>query len=134
MMYIHVHLDLSLIYYTPEFHDSDDWNYSEDFSTADHHDDPMPSLYSVKQRISSDAWEGVRELLRMACVESHILPENQVCVACSSTEANIWCRRCGANAFFCEECWRASHERVNIFHVPEFWEVTTDLYVLFSVL
>ena len=84
----------------------------------------LPNLYTIKQKIATDAWHAIREQLRNVCVESYVLPDNQLCISCATVDAKMWCRRCGHNAFFCPECWESSHETMNIFHTPEVWEVT----------
>ena len=86
--------------------------------------DELPSLYSMKQRVAADAWEAVRKKLRDACIESTPLPDEQLCIHCSMVEAQMWCRRCGACAYFCKECWSSCHAKLNIFHTPVTWEVS----------
>ena len=86
-------------------------------------DKTLPSLYSVKQKAASNAWRVVRERLRNVCVEGASMPDDQLCISCACAEATMWCMRCGALAYFCNECWKRCHAKVNIFHTPQIWEV-----------
>ncbi len=105
-----------------QFCDDYDWDPLASFSNELNKRD-LPSLYAVKQEITTVSWQAVREKLRNACVESYILPDDQLCMICSIAKADMRCTRCGSNAYFCQECWTASHKTINIFHTPEVWEV-----------
>ena len=83
--------------------------------------DELPSLYSVKQRVAAAT---VKKKLRDACIETTPLPDEQLCIHCSMVEAEMWCRRCGACAYFCKEFWSSCHAKFNIFHTPVAWEVS----------
>ena len=61
-----------------------------------------------------------------AAVDESALPNNQLCAFCCDN-AILWCRMCGPVAYFCEKCFLKQHEKVNLFHVPERWEVSMDI-------
>ena len=48
----------------------------------------------------------------------------QECLNCKK-EAGLRCLGCAPAAFFCEDCFSDLHMVVNIFHVPERWQVPT---------
>ena len=118
-----------------EDYDVDDVNYDDDTDewgsmdetifrgvTSTHEN--LPNLYSVKQKVASDSWKAMREAIRNVCVEGAALPDGQLCVICLSDEATLWCVRCGASAYYCNDCWMSSHSKVNIFHIPQVWAVS----------
>ncbi|XP_019857881.1 PREDICTED: uncharacterized protein LOC109586148 [Amphimedon queenslandica] len=84
--------------------------------TDDDDDAHFESLYDVKERHAASAWENMRCQLRNACIESLVM-DDQPCMECSS-EAEMWCQRCGSRAFYCKECWFHCHSKRNIFHTP----------------
>ena len=73
------------------------------------------SLHDV-DRYAASAWGNIRCRLRNACIESLVM-DDQTCMECSS-EAEMWCQRCGSYAFYCKECWFHCHSKRNIFHTP----------------
>ena len=84
----------------------------------------VPNLYSVKEREKVSSWGRIRDVMRNTWVESFVLPDGSFCIICMEAVAKLWCRRCGARAYYCQDCWTKSRTSVNIFHTPELWEVS----------
>lgn len=51
------------------------------------------------------------------------MPINQLCITCGNVEALFRCQLCGPCGFYCWDCFETCHQRTNIFHVAEKWEV-----------
>ena len=83
------------------------------------------SLHTVNQRSSTSAWAQIRPMLRKVAVECSAMPENQSCLICSKS-ALYRCLQCGANAYYCRECYNQVHCAVNMFHVGEIWQVRKE--------
>lgn len=80
------------------------------------------SLYSIKQKSTVAAWELVRGDLLHCAVECFSMPNEQLCMNCSSL-ADTRCIQCGPRAFYCSECCIDAHSKINLFHTPELWQV-----------
>ena len=82
-----------------------------------------PSLHSIARKASSASWQQVRGSMLNACIEIHALPPGQLCIVCQK-QALCRCIQCAPWAFYCCNCWKESHKKVNIFHKGEIWEVS----------
>lgn len=104
--------------------DKDSGDYCDDYENYDDMipDLPPPSLHHIAQKAASAAWKGIRSSLLKTSVEMHAMLPNQMCIVCKE-KASCRCIQCAPWAFYCCECWKEAHSRVNIFHKGEIWEV-----------
>ena len=80
------------------------------------------SLHAIREQASARAWQEIRPQLLRAAVEASAMPQTQVCIMC--TERALYrCCECGSNAYYCQECFKKAHSKVNVFHVGEIWQV-----------
>ena len=86
--------------------------------------DDDPTTHELERKASVAAWEDVRESFLHVFTESFAMKIGQECLNCKK-EAGLRCLGCGPAAFFCEDCFSDLHMVVNIFHVPERWQVPT---------
>ena len=86
-----------------------------------------PTEHELSCRSSVAGWEEIRDELRTAVTENAAMPQGQLCVKCAEI-ACIRCQRCGPFGFFCSECFSNVHSEVNLFHIPEKWEVRLHTY------
>ena len=89
--------------------------------------DASTSLYAIKQKACTSAWEQIRAGLRNTIVEGSAMPANQCCMRCSDF-ATHRCTFCGSWAYYCSVCFESAHSVTNFFHVGEVWMVSfTDI-------
>lgn len=81
-----------------------------------------PTLHELQSKASMKAWDKLRKGILCAATESSAMPIGQLCLQCSSP-AVLRCQQCGPLVHYCIDCFKKHHERVNIFHVAEKWEV-----------
>ncbi len=86
-------------------------------------DNSSGSSYEVRQQRSAEACAEFRERLLIASVSSVMIPSQAVCKVCKGNEANVLCRQCGGQAYFCEKCTVTLYGEINIFHTPIVQEV-----------
>lgn len=78
--------------------------------------------HELESKANAAGWAGVRRGMLTAVTEAAAMPLSQGCLNCDLS-ALFRCQQCGPLGFFCEECFLKCHSSVNIFHVPEKWEV-----------
>ena len=88
-----------------------------------------PTEHELACRASVAGWKEVQEELRKAVTQSAAMPLGQLCIFCEEA-ACVRCRQCGPRGFFCSPCFTKMHSNINIFHVPETWEVRNTLCTL----
>ena len=81
-----------------------------------------PTEHELSCKSSVAGWEGIRLKLRTSVTEGAAMPLGQKCIMCEET-ACYRCQQCGPLGYFCSSCFMKLHSRINIFHVPEQWEV-----------
>ena len=81
-----------------------------------------PTLHELERQSAARGWEQLRRSLLLAAVESGTLPLDCKCVMCSGLGI-IRCLDCGPGVHYCEKCFRNQHEKTNVFHIAEKWEV-----------
>lgn len=90
-------------------------------------DEPMPvdepTLYELESKSSVTAWNTVRSSVLDVVTESCAMTIEQKCFRCKG-EAILRCLQCGPLGFFCESCFSELHQVLNIFHLPERWQVS----------
>ena len=82
-----------------------------------------PSDHQLHGEASVRAWEKLRTSMLLNAVESHAMAADQICLCCSKL-AVFRCQECGPMVYYCFECFSKQHERVNVFHIAEKWEVS----------
>lgn len=82
-----------------------------------------PTGYELEEKSMVAGWENVRGAILRAVTESAAMPPQCVCVICNEAEALLQCVKCGPSGYFCCKCFELYHQKVNIFHVAEKWEV-----------
>ena len=82
--------------------------------------------HELESKASATGWAELRRHMLVAVTEIAAMPLSQVCLHFDQF-AFYCCQQCGPLVFFCQECFLRSHSSVNIFHVPEKWEVTARL-------
>ena len=82
-----------------------------------------PTEHELGCRSSVAGWDKIRDGIRMAVTENHAMPLGQVCIVCDDPSC-LRCQQCGPFAYYCYPCFRKLHGYVNIFHIPEQWEVS----------
>ena len=81
-----------------------------------------PTEHELSRQSSAAGWNEIRNALRTAVTENAAMPQGQLCIMCAEV-ACLQCQRCGPQGFFCSQCFPKFHSKVNIFHIPEKWEV-----------
>ena len=81
-----------------------------------------PSEHQLDCQASVRGWEKLRMEMLSSAIESSAMPVDQTCFLCSNL-AVFRCQACGPLVYYCFECFSKQHEKVNIFHVAEKWEV-----------
>ena len=104
-----------------------------DDSSSDCQQEFDVSLHAIKQKAATEAWSHVRSALLRAAVESSAMPADQHCINCSD-HATHRCLQCAPCAYYCKECFKAAHSRINLFHTGEIWEVCRILQIYFTCL
>ena len=82
-----------------------------------------PSLHKIQKQAHAAIWDGIRNDILRAVVESEAMPQNQVCIKCNNVLATLRCRKCGPSAFSCDVCFLTDHKNTNLFHIAEEWKV-----------
>ncbi len=94
--------------------------------------------YYERQRKSAEHWSEIRYQLQHVLVESSTpvpLSDAGCIVDLCDKVAMASCVDCGSEAYFCEDHVELFHSKVNIFHRPHVWEVSTvEIYLLFNVI
>ena len=85
-------------------------------------DTDEPTTHELESRTSAYAWEKIQSDMLTVITEGAAMPPEQACIYCDSL-ASFRCQQCGPLGFFCSQCLDSSHKLVNLFHVPEKWEV-----------
>ena len=80
-----------------------------------------PTEHELACKASVAGWKGVQEELRVIVTQSAAMPPGQLCFC--EEAACLRCQQCGPRGFFCSPCFTKVHGHINIFHVPEKWEV-----------
>ena len=81
-----------------------------------------PTFHELQCKSSVRGWEQLRERFLLAFTEGNAMPLGESCFKCTQV-ASCRCQECGVGAFYCEDCWISTHNKINIFHVAENWEV-----------
>ena len=76
------------------------------------------SQYEKRKHKAAKAWMEIREQLLHGAVASIPIPCNAICILCNDEKANVLCKQCGGQAYFCESCALILHGQINIFHMP----------------
>ena len=74
--------------------------------------------YEQRQHKAAKNWQKIREELLHGAVTSILIPCDTVCILCQKDEANVLCKQCGNQGYFCEPCAINLHTNINIFHAP----------------
>ena len=82
-----------------------------------------PTGYELENRAYIAGWTAIRDGIQTAVTEAAAMPVSQMCINDCGKLASLRCQSCGPLAYFCESCFSRNHSTVNIFHVPEKWEV-----------
>ena len=86
-----------------------------------------PTGHELESKASAAGWAVVRGGILTAVTEAAAMPLSQICHNCEHS-ATYRCQQCGPLGYFCEGCFLRSHSSMNIFHVPEKWEVISTMY------
>ena len=87
-------------------------------SSSEEQEEPQDQPpYQRRQQKSAKAWEEIRKEILHGAVVSIPIPSNAVCIICHE-DANVLCKQCGSNGYFCEECAINLHSNINILHAP----------------
>ena len=73
---------------------------------------------SKKRKNQLKLGKTMRSKLLHTFVASMVVPCGTLCKMCGEKEANISCKQCGLQAYFCEQCCYLLHTNINIFHTP----------------
>ena len=105
--------------------ETDDIVENDDCSVPSDSQDETPTQrsYIQRQQRASEAWNQIREQLRWAFVESSVPSIRCLCSVCN-LQANVMCKQCGPQVFFCTSCAESQHLSHNMFHRPQLWQVT----------
>lgn len=87
-----------------------------------------PTGHELEEQSMVAGWEKVRSKILIAVTESFAIPTEQVCFVCMEAAASLRCWRCGHSGYYCPGCFELLHQRVNIFHMAEKWEVNVCGY------
>ena len=82
-----------------------------------------PSHHELQSRASVKGWEQLRSQFLSVATECSAMLLGQLCLQCSSP-AEFRCQDCGPLVFYCKDCFCSQHEKTNIFHVAEKWDVS----------
>ena len=82
--------------------------------------------HELESKASAAGWAVLRSHMLSAVTEMAAMPLSQICLHCDQF-AFYRCQQCGPLGFYCQDCFLQCHSSVNIFHVPEKWEVTASL-------
>lgn len=99
---------------------------STDDELEDTSDENLSHFTKKKKRVK--AWETIRNQLRRGAVTSVVIPSGTPCKICGDNLANVYCKQCGLQAFFCEQCCHLLHTTINIFHTPVIQVVCIYVY------
>ncbi len=86
-----------------------------------------PTTFAIESKSAVVGWEKVRLALLNAVVEAAAMPLHQVCVLCN-LESSLRCKQCGPISYYCINCFKETHAKVNFLHVAEKWEVNHHFY------
>ena len=89
--------------------------------------------YRKRQQRAAQGWEGIRDAMLQAFVESELIPDGCLCTKCKTDNATFRCLKCGAGVFYCEACVSVIHSNQNVFHLVEQWQAS-KLVCLFMYL
>ena len=81
-----------------------------------------PSHHELQSKASIKGWEKLRSNILSAYTTICAMPQGQLCLICPNP-AEYRCRECGPVSYYCKECLYLLHEKANLFHTPEQWEV-----------
>lgn len=83
-----------------------------------------PTSYELESIAYAAGWAAVQDGIQAAVTESAAMPLSLMCITVDcSNSASLRCQSRGPLVFFCENCFFRCHSLLNIFHVPEKWEV-----------
>ena len=103
------------------FEDPDD-----SFTYAPVCDPNEPTGHELECKSMVSGWQKIQNNILETITELAAMPPGQTCLNCEKL-AIFRCQQCGPMGFFCQECFQAYHKYVNIFHIPERWEVLACL-------
>ena len=81
-----------------------------------------PSLYEITRKAMTEVWKEIRPSLLKATVESSAMHPDQLCMLCNAS-AFYRCLQSAPWAYYCSECFKDAHSRINLFHTGDVWEV-----------
>ena len=84
-----------------------------------------PTGHKLEERSMVAGWENVRSAILNAVTESAAMPAQCACVICAEADAMLRCSKCGPLG---PGCFELFHQKINIFHVAEKWEVRYSFY------
>ena len=84
-----------------------------------------PTGHELEKQSMVAGWNSIRDEILSAAIEESAMPSNVMCFVCCEAMASLRCRKCGPSGHYCPGCFELCHQRVNIFHVAEKWEVNT---------
>ena len=86
-----------------------------------------PTHHELQSKSSQKGWDLLCRKFLSAFTECSSMPKEEKCVFCVQP-ALFRCQECGPCIFYCKNCWITHHQVVNLFHVPEKWEVNVHLW------
>ncbi len=87
-----------------------------------------PSHHELQSKASIKGWEQLRSKVLSVHTECSAMPRGQLCLLCPEP-AEFRCQECGPVSYYCKECLNLLHEKANLFHTPEQWEVMKYSYM-----
>ena len=81
-----------------------------------------PTHHELQSKANVRGWEQLRSRFLSVRTECSAMPFGQLCLLCPN-QAEFRCQECGPLIFYCRDCFCSRHEKVNLFHVAERWEV-----------
>ena len=90
-----------------------------------------PTLHELQSKASVKGWDILRRRMLSAAIESSAMPIGQLCLLCPAL-AVLRCQECGPLVHYCCDCFCKQHEKANLFHVAEKWEVCVPQYFFYA--
>ena len=80
-------------------------------------------MHEIAQKQAVESWAKMRPQLLNMAIQCDALPVDQRCLFCAE-EFLYRCLQCGPQVFYCRDCFEQAHNRTNLFHVGEVWDVS----------
>lgn len=91
-------------------------------------EDKTPQSWKNRRIKCSEEWSNISEKLRQTWLDQEGAIDGTFCCECLQAIANVRCRDCGPDQFFCENCAATFHSKRCCFHRLEKWEVSLNYF------